>query len=81
MLQGGNAHAAVPLLRLAVTATGYDYADYALGLARALAQDGNVREARTFARQARSRQDVSDLRLDLERERSEAAGLLARLGG
>jgi len=81
LLQGGNAHAAVPLLRLAVTATGYDYADYALGLARALAQDGNVREARTFARQASSREDVSDLRLDLERERSEAASLLARLGG
>lgn len=73
--------AAIPLLRSAVTAPGYEYADYALSLARALAQQGNAREARTFARQAGARKDLSDLRLDLERERAQAARLLAQLGG
>jgi tetratricopeptide (TPR) repeat protein len=73
--------AAIPLLRSAVTAPGYEYADYALALARALAQQGNAREARTFARQAATRKDLSDLRLDLEHERAQAARLLAQLGG
>ena len=73
--------AAIPPLRSAVTAPGYEYADYALSLARALAQQGNAREARTFARQAGARKDLSDLRLDLERERAQAARLLAQLGG
>ena len=81
LLGARNAAAAIPLLRSAVTAPGYEYADYALALARALAQQGNAREARTFARQASLRKDLSDLRLDLEPERAQAARLLAQLGG
>ena len=81
LLRARNAAAAIPLLRAAVTAPGYEYADYALALARALAQQGNAREARTFARQAGTRKDLSDLRLDLEGERAQATQLLRQLGG
>jgi tetratricopeptide (TPR) repeat protein len=81
LLRARNAGAAIPLLRAAVTAPGYEYADYTLALARALAQEGNAREARTFARQAATRKDLSDLRLDLEGERAQATQLLRQLGG
>jgi tetratricopeptide (TPR) repeat protein len=81
LLDQHDSGAAIPLLRSAVTAPGYEYADYALALARALSQQGNAREARTFARQASARKDLSDLRLDLEYERAQAARLLAQLGG
>ena len=81
LLRNGNATAAIPLLRLAVTQAGYEYADYSLTLAQALSRQGNKREAREFARRASARTDVADLRLDLEGERAEAARLLAQLGG
>jgi len=64
-----------------VAAKGYEYDVYALALARALVRQGNTREARTFARQAVQRGSPSDLRLDLEPARHEAAQLLAHLGG
>lgn len=80
-VQQGDASGAVAVLRSAVAAKGYEYDVYALALARVLAQQGNSREARAFARQATLRGDPSDLRLELERPRRDAARLLAQLGG
>jgi TolB-like protein/predicted Zn-dependent protease len=80
-LQQGDVAGAVTALRSAVTAKGYEYDAYALALARALVRQGNAREARTFARQAAMRGSPTDLRLDLEPSRHEAAQLLAHLGG
>ena len=79
--QQGNAAGAVTALRSSVTAKGYEYDVYALALARTLAKQGNTRDARAFARQATLRGDPSDLRLELERSRRDAARLLAQLGG
>ena len=80
-MQQGDVAGAVTSLRASVAKGGYEYDAYALALAGALARQGNVRDARTFARQATQRGDLSDLRLDLEPARREAARLLAQLGG
>jgi tetratricopeptide (TPR) repeat protein len=80
-LQQGDVAGAVSSLRTAVAAKGYEYDVYALALARALARQGNAREARTMARQAAMRGSPTDPRLDLETSRREAARLLAQLGG
>jgi tetratricopeptide (TPR) repeat protein len=80
-MQQGDTAGAVTALRGAVAKGGYEYDDYALALARALAKQGNTRDARTFARQATLRGDPADLRLDLESGRHQAAQLLAQLGG
>ena len=80
-LQQGDVAGAVTSLRAAVAAKGYEYDVYALALARVLARQGNARDARTMARQAAARAGPSDLRLDLESSRHQAAQLLAQLGG
>jgi tetratricopeptide (TPR) repeat protein len=80
-LQGGDSTAAVTSLRASVQAKGYEFDIYALALARALAKQGNTREARTLARQASGRGSPADLRLDFEHSRREAARLLQQLGG
>ena len=80
-IQQGDAPGAAAALRSAVTAKGYEYDVYALALARVLAKQGNTRDARVFARQATQRGDPTDLRLELERPRRDAARLLAQLGG
>jgi tetratricopeptide (TPR) repeat protein len=80
-LRVGDKDAAVVSLRAAVRNKGYEYDVYALALARALAAQGNMREARTLARQASERGSVADLRLDLERSRRDAARLLRQAGG
>jgi hypothetical protein len=80
-LQGGESTAAVTSLRASVQAKGYEFDVYAVALARALAEQGNVREARTLARQASARGSAADLRLDLEHSRRDAARLLQQLGG
>ena len=80
-MQKGDVAGAVTSLRAAVAKGGYEYDAYALALAEALAKQGNLRDARTFARQAILRGDLSDLRLDLEPARRDAARLLAQLGG
>ena len=80
-LQEGDSTAAVTSLRASVQAKGYEFDAYALALARALAKQGNLREARSLARQASERGSPADLRLDLERSRRDAARLLQQLGG
>jgi hypothetical protein len=61
-LQGGDSAAAVTSLQASVQAKGYEFDVYALALARALAKQGNAREARTLARQASGRGGAADLR-------------------
>jgi hypothetical protein len=80
-LQGGDSTAAVTSLGASVQAKGYEFDIYALALARALAKQGNTREARTLARQASGRGSPADLRLDFEHSRRDAARLLQQLGG
>jgi tetratricopeptide (TPR) repeat protein len=80
-IQQRDESGATAALRSAVAAKGYEYDVYALALARVLAKQGNTRDARVFARQATQRGDLTDLRLELERSRRDAARLLAQLGG
>jgi predicted Zn-dependent protease len=80
-LKQGDIAGAVNALRAAVAGNGYEYDAYALALARALARQGNARDAQTFARQASLRGSPADLRLDLESARHEARQLSAQLGG
>jgi tetratricopeptide (TPR) repeat protein len=80
-MQQGDASGAAAALRSAVMAKGYEYDVYALALAQVLARQGKTRDARTLARQATQRGDPTDLRLELERPRRDAARLLAQLGG
>ena len=80
-LQAGDATAAVPLLRRAHAAPGYEYDAYALALAEALGASGNRGGARLAAREAAERGAPGDWRPDQERDHREAAQLLRRLGG
>jgi hypothetical protein len=80
-LRQGDATGAVPLLRRAHTAPGFEYDAYALTLARALDATGDRSGARTAAREASARGAPATWRIDLERDRREAVQLLRRLGG
>jgi tetratricopeptide (TPR) repeat protein len=79
-LQQANAGAAVPLLRRAHSAAGYEYDPYALPLGQALEATGDVAGARATLREAAQRGAPGDWRPDLEHDRLEAARQLRRLG-
>jgi hypothetical protein len=71
----------VALLRRAHATPGYEYDAYALWLAQALDAAGDRNGAHALAREAAQRGAPGDWRLDLERDRREAAQLLRRFGG
>jgi hypothetical protein len=68
----------------AVSENGYEYAVYAIGLARLHLATGNLDDAAALADGAMSARDPGDLRLDLELDRARAmllhAEILARMG-
>ncbi len=79
LLTDGDAAAAVDQLTLAVTLTGYEYAVYRLGLARAYLDLERMPEARAAARQAHNERDGAEPRLDLLLGRHRALITLARI--
>lgn len=79
LLARGDAAAATTAMQAAVDAEGREFEIYQLGLARARAAAGDVREARRLARAALASPAPTDLRFDLEPSRREGERLLATL--
>lgn len=84
LLNAGESSAAVDQLDSVARMTGYPYAIYGSGLARAYLAAGRTTEALPIARAAAAWRDPGDARLDLELERMRAllleAGILAAEG-
>ena len=80
----GEAAKAVRALERVVAMPGYQYAIYKLGLAQALFAAGRSAEALVIARAAAAERDPTEIRLDLEPDRSRAllleSEILATLG-
>jgi tetratricopeptide (TPR) repeat protein len=83
-LADGQFPRAIDDLSRAVTLSGYEYAIYRLGLARAYLAAGKLPEALAAARQSLAPLNPADPRLDLELDRARAglllAGVHARMG-
>ncbi|HSN53099.1 MAG TPA: protein kinase [Candidatus Sulfomarinibacteraceae bacterium] len=78
-LAEGDPAGAIDALSRAVALSGYDYAVYRLGLARAYLAAGRLPEAMAAARQAAAPGDPADPRLDLELDRVRAGLVLAEV--
>ncbi len=79
LIAQGDSAAAVVSMRAAVEMPGSEYEIYRSGLARALAANGEQREAKRIAREAIAMPEPASLQLNLEPSRRQAAEVLAAL--